>query len=318
VSRPSGDRSTVPVVEIREDVTPAFAWRLPGGSMDGVERRRGTVLLRLVHVGNEPVELRAAQPAPDHVVIAARSRDRTAAGVALGRWRASLGLDDDLSPFVARFRDDPLIGASVRRRPWLRVRRRPVAFEALAWAVTEQLIEYQRAVAIQRRIVRRWGREAPQWAFPGLRDLPSPAAVAALAPAELQACDLSAGRAVALIRVAREVAAGRIELDGEDVEPGWARLRAIPGVGEWTVEILALHGQGRLDQIPAGDLGYLKAVGRLLRQGDPHARAQELDVRAIFAAYDPWAGLAGHHLLMGTGAIPRPEGGRDAARRVAA
>ena len=55
--------------------------------------------------------------------------------------------------------------------------------------------------------------------------------------------------------------------------------------------MLALTGQGRLDQIPAGDLNLLKLVGRRLH-GDPHARATEDEVRECFAPYEPWAGLA--------------------------
>ena len=53
-------------------------------------------------------------------------------------------------------------------------------------------------------------------------------------------------------------------------EPDFARLLAIREIGPWTVEMLALHGLGRLDVVPAGDLGYLKLVGRLLT-GDPKA-----------------------------------------------
>ncbi len=71
--------------------------------------------------------------------------------------RFALGVDDDLRGFHERFRFDPLIGPSVRARPWLRVRRRPEPFEALAWAVCEQLIDFPRAAAIQRRIVFRLG-----------------------------------------------------------------------------------------------------------------------------------------------------------------
>jgi 3-methyladenine DNA glycosylase/8-oxoguanine DNA glycosylase len=62
--------------------------------------------------------------------------------------------------------------------------------------------------------------------------------------------------------------------------------------------MLALYGQGRHDQIPAGDLGFLKAVGRLRSGGDPRARATEDEVRAFFSRYDPWAGLAGLHFLL--------------------
>ena len=70
--------------------------------------------------------------------------------------RFALGVDDDLRPFYDRFRDDPLIGRSVRARPHLRASRRPEPFEALAWAICEQLIEFERAAAIERRIVARW------------------------------------------------------------------------------------------------------------------------------------------------------------------
>jgi 3-methyladenine DNA glycosylase/8-oxoguanine DNA glycosylase len=65
--------------------------------------------------------------------------------------------------------------------------------------------------------------------------------------------------------------------------------------------MLALTGQGRLDQLPAGDLAYLKLVGRLQSGGDPRARATEEEVMELFAPYAPWAGLAGLHALRAQG-----------------
>jgi 3-methyladenine DNA glycosylase/8-oxoguanine DNA glycosylase len=129
-----------------------------------------------------------------------------------------------------------------------------------------------------------------------LRDVPSAGALAGAAPARLQSFDLSESRARLLVRVAREVACGRVDLRDPDHERGWRRLRAIPGIGPWTVEMLALKGQGRHDQLPAGDLGLLKYVGRRLGGGDPRARADEDDVRAFFARYGPWQGLAVLHV----------------------
>jgi 3-methyladenine DNA glycosylase/8-oxoguanine DNA glycosylase len=61
--------------------------------------------------------------------------------------------------------------------------------------------------------------------------------------------------------------------------------------------MLALYGQGRHDQVPAGDLGLLKLVGRLLSRGDPRALASEQQVREFFAPYGEWAGLAAAHML---------------------
>lgn len=71
--------------------------------------------------------------------------------------------------------------------------------------------------------------------------------------------------------------------------------------------MLALTGQGRLDQLPAGDLAYLKLVGRRRSGGNPWARATEEEVVELFAPYEPWAGLAGLHALrsggLGAGAL---------------
>lgn len=121
------------------------------------------------------------------------------------------------------------------------------------------------------------------------------------APALLASFDLSESRALALIRAARDVAAGRVDLDGPDLECGWRRLARIRGIGSWTLQMLALTGQGRLDQLPAGDLAYLKLVGRLRSGGDPRARATEEEVMELFAPYAPWAGLAGLHALRSQG-----------------
>ena len=92
------------------------------------------------------------------------------------------------------------------------------------------------------------------------------------------------------------MAAGRADLSDPDHERAWRRLRAIPGIGSWTIEMLALYGQGRYDQLPAGDLGYLRVVGRIAT-GNPRARVTEDEVRAFFAPYEGWAGLAGAHVL---------------------
>ena len=261
-------------------------------------RRRGSVLERLLHYGEEPVVVRVAQTAPGAVLFGARAGTQEAAEHGIARMRFALGVDDDLSAFYKDFADDSHIGRSVRSRPWLRVRRRPEPFEALAWAICEQLIEFERAAAIQRRIVRAFGPRGESWdgGEGALRDVPSPTTLAGAAPARLESLDLSETRARLVVRVSREVASGRVNLHDPVHERAWARLYAIPGIGPWTVEMLALCGQGRHDQLPAGDLGLLKHVGRRLSGGDPRARATEEDVRSCFAPYGRWAGLAAVHL----------------------
>jgi DNA-3-methyladenine glycosylase II len=295
-------------VELRTEVRPPWPFRLPGNSADGLLRRRGGSVQRWLHVGEEPVHVAAIQPAPDRVVFGARAASAGAAEAGIARLRFATGVDDDLRPFHERFRDDPVIGRAVRANPWLRVRRRCHPWEALAAAITEQLIEFERAVAIQRRLIARLGRRC---AASGLRDAPAPERVAAQAPAWLASLDLAPKRALALRRCARDVAEGRIDLAAHDVR----RLRAIPEIGPWTVEMLGLHGHGRFDVIAAGDLGFLKLVGRV-RTGDPRARVDEEEARAFFAPYGEWRGLAGEYLRWAAprSLIPLPRA-RAARRR---
>ena len=280
-------------------MVPVGPYRMPRGGRDGVMRRSPDGgLSRLMQVRGEAAIVRA-WPRAGSVRICAEASSRETALTAVERMRFALGTDHDLGPFHRAFRRDRLLGPIVRRKPWLRPFRRPEPFEALAWAVSEQLIDGARAVAIQRGLVARHG---PRSSCRTLRDVPSADAVSRLAPAEVERCGMSPRRAITLVRAAREVASGRADLATH--EPAWRRLRTISGIGPWTIECLAYHGQGRDDQIPAGDLSYIKLVGRLAGLG---RRATEDEVREFFAPYAPFAALAGTYLVHGaiTGAFSR-------------
>jgi 3-methyladenine DNA glycosylase/8-oxoguanine DNA glycosylase len=114
-----------------------------------------------------------------------------------------------------------------------------------------------------------------------------------------------------MIRVAREVAAGRVDLD--EHEPAWQRLRAIREIGTWTVEKLALEGQGRDAMLPAGDRAYVKIVGRLAELG---RRATEDEVREFFAPYAPFEALAGTYVIAGRRGLLRDQPPRWASGRM--
>jgi 3-methyladenine DNA glycosylase/8-oxoguanine DNA glycosylase len=257
-------------------------------------RRRGSGLVRWLHFRDQPVITRA-WPGPDVIRIAADAPTKDAAEYGIERMRFVCGLDQDLSEFHTQFRNDPLLGRVIKRWPEIRPERKAEPFEALAFAITEQLIEGGRAYEIQRRLIRGWGRrsEDRQW-----RDAPTAEALAGAAPAELEGCDLAPKRAIAMRRVAIEVASGRIDLD--EHEPAWQRLRAIREIGTWTVEKLAFEGQGRDDMLPAGDLAYIKIVGRLAGLG---RRATEDEVREFFAPYAPFEALAGTYVIAGRRAL---------------
>jgi DNA-3-methyladenine glycosylase II len=262
------------------------------------------VASRLLHVDASPVLTRAweagkgrialrAEPLDPEAIAApgpgmgAPEREAGAADleVAVERMRFALAVDDDLTEFYRRFRADPLLGPLLRRRPHLRPRRRPWPWEALAWAVVKQLIESGRAARIQRRMVGRWGlRLGP--GREGLHDVPTAGLIAGRAPVELESLGLALKRAIALRSVAGQVARGRCDLAEAGAD---RRLLAVREIGPWTVQCLGLYGRGNPDSLPAGDLVYLKLVGRLARLG---RRATVEEVEEFYAPYAPFRGLA--------------------------
>lgn len=296
---------------VEVEVRPPSPYRLPRGSSDRTLRVRNGVVTRLLHVGGRPVLVRAWQPARDRVRFRAEAVDpalvrRPPIGLppcegparegeleqAIARMRPALWVDLDLGDFYRRFRRDPLVGPLIRRMPWFRPQGRPWPWEALAAAVVGQLIEADRAARIERRIAGRWGARLGEGRL-ALRDVPGPEAIAGRAPAELEQMDLAGKRAIALRLLARDVAARRCQIESPE---GDARLLAMPNIGPWTVQCLGLFGRNELDSLPAGDLGYIKLVGRLSGQG---RRATIPEVEEFYAPYEPYRGLVGALTLTG-------------------
>ncbi len=308
--------------------------RLVGGDL--VVRLRGPWLERLLVLDGQAMIVRVreggrgefvfgAEPldpalleGPGSGVLEPAGEEALAAGIA--RMRFSLGVDDDLGDFYAAFRQDPLLGKALGSRLHSRPLRRPVAWEALLWAITEQLIVYKSAARIQRQMIRRFGiRLAPGVSVhtadvdrrvphsprprhePVLATVPSPEAIAGAAPAELEACGLSARRSIAMVKFAKEVASGRV--NPED-PAGDRRLQAIPEIGPWTIACLALRGRGDADALLAGDLSQVKLVGYLEGLG---RLAEVEEVESFYEPYAPWRGLAGEYMAMAyAGALHGP------------
>ena len=179
------------------DVRPVGPYRLPPAGRDGLLRRRDGVFWRLLHDDDgQPVIVRA-WPVSGAVRFRAEAFSSESAAWGIERMRFVFGVDHSLAGFHTAFKRDALLGPIIRRSPWVRPLRRPEPFEALAWAITEQLIESERAEDIQRRMVWRWGRKGEH----GLRDAPTAVALAARAPAEFCAVDLAPRRAQAMVEV---------------------------------------------------------------------------------------------------------------------
>jgi len=123
----------------------------------------------------------------------------------------------------------------------------------------------------------------------GLTSLfPTASALAGLDPAALA---MPASRRAALIALVRALAGGELVLDpGADRDRARAQLLALPGIGPWTAETVAMRGLGDPDAFLPTDLGVAVAAGRLGLPTTPGA------LRARSRAWSPWRAYATQHL----------------------
>ena len=265
----------------------AFSARLAGDAT----RTFRDGLLRATLVVDARVERALAWQVPDgRVVLRAESE------AGLQRLRFVLAVDDDHTPFLRRFADDPLLGGAVRGLRGFRPLRVPTVAQALLRALCEQLIDSKTAWLLEKTIVR-----ATTPALDGLHAPPTTADFARLSPADLRGLGLHARRAAALVRICRSLDLERLrELPTDAVA---ARLERERGLGPWTAGLVCLLGLGRTERGLVGDLGLIKLCAAL------HGRlATAGDTAALLAPYGEWAGLASLYLLhgWGRGLVPVP------------
>jgi 3-methyladenine DNA glycosylase/8-oxoguanine DNA glycosylase len=244
--------------------------------------RDGTLTTTLLVDGR--IELASARQRPDGSVLLRAESER-----GIERMRFVLALDDDHSPFLERFADDPLLGEAIRRLRGLRPIRLGSVAHALLRALAGQLIDSRRAWSIEQRVIR-----ATTPVRDGLHAPPTASDFARLAPAELRALGLGARRGAALVRVCRSFDPERLhDLATDDAA---RRIERERGLGPWSSGIVCLHGLGRPQRGLTGDLGLVKLLSALRgRRVEPEETAE------LLAPYEGWAGLASVYLLTGAG-----------------
>jgi 3-methyladenine DNA glycosylase/8-oxoguanine DNA glycosylase len=266
-------------------VTPPWPSEPPrSAGPGGLVKLDGGVARRAMRIDGE-LTLAEAAWRDDHVLLRAHAGTEDAAGHALARMRFVLSLDDDLEPFHRAHRRDPVLGRVIKARPKLRVLRKPEPFEALAWAIIEQLIDTQRAGNIAWAFTRRHGTQHPlgPWVAPTPEQFANAAA--------LESAGLAPTQSRTLATIARAVATGQLDPDADDQR----RLAAIPGVGEWTIAHLNLFGRGRYDVPLAKDVGMRNAYSRLA--GVRTGSVTEEEFETVLDRFKPWQGLAAMYMV---------------------
>ncbi|MFB9314123.1 AlkA N-terminal domain-containing protein [Nocardioides plantarum] len=202
--------------------------------------------------------------------------------------RARRLLDADCDPLAVgdHFAGDPIIGPLARRTPGLRLPGQVDGAETAIRTVIGQQVSVTGARTVTGRIVAAHGRPVAT-GVPGLTHLfPTSAALAAADPETLP---MPRARGRALVGLAGALGSGDISLDrGTERDAVRAALVALPGIGPWTADYVAMRALAHPDVFLPTDLGVRNALRGLGH--DPVAALDRLD------DWSPWRSYALMHL----------------------
>lgn len=178
----------------------------------------------------------------------------------------------------------PELAGAAGRWPGLRVPGAWDHFEVAVRAILGQQISVKGATTLAGRLVQQFG-EPLATVSPALTHLfPGPERLAA---AELERIGLPRARAETIRALARAVHEGGELLElAADLEQALVRLRALPGVGDWTAQYIAMRALREPDAFPAGDLVLRKALASGAEPAPVHK------VRMQAEAWRPWRAYA--------------------------
>jgi AraC family transcriptional regulator of adaptative response / DNA-3-methyladenine glycosylase II len=212
----------------------------------------------------------------------------------VARLRRVFDLIADPEVIGAHLSEDSRLAPLVAARPGLRVAGAWDGFELAVRALLGQQITVAGAATLAGRLVAAYGKplaggvEGLSHVFPGPERL---------ADADLSSLGLTRARAAALGSLARAVVADpQIFGPRQSLDAAVLKLRALPGIGEWTAQYIAMREMREPDAFPAADIGLMRAMadrqGRRPSPGALLARAER---------WRPWRAYAAQHLWASEG-----------------
>ena len=267
-------------------------------------------------IGPVPTALRVAirlDGRPEIIEVRERGRQFEAIGPAplsaaklrkIAAWLVNADLD--LRAFYQIGAAHPIMGPVASALCGLKPLRPASLFEMLVIAITEQQLSLAAAFHIRQRLVERFGsRLGGIWLFP------TPASLAEAPLSALKACGLSGRKAEYVAALAGDVAARRLDLAAlKAISDAEARdiLARQRGLGDWSIDYILARGLGRLDSLPAGDVGLRRVVGRYFAGG---SRLSPEELQRALAPFAPFRSLAAYYLAVHARLFPQPQFVKD-------
>lgn len=286
------DAGMVGALSLRLPVRAPFAYEgmfghLAASAVPGVEEVRDGTYRRTLRLpsGTGIVSL---TPHPDHVRCRIVLDDFRDLASAIARCRRLLDLDADPEAVVDALSADERLAALIAKAPGQRIPRTVDEAELAIRVVLGQQVSVKAARTHAARLVTAYGRTLDD-AGGGLTHVfPSVQELIDADPAHLA---MPASRRRSLLGLIRALADGDVVLDpGCDWGRARADLLALPGIGPWTAEVIAMRGLGDPDAFPATDLGVLAAARGL---GLPEAPRELI---AHSGRWRPWRAYVTQHL----------------------
>ena len=280
------------VMSLRLPVRTPFAYEgvfghLAATALPGVEEvREGSYrrTLRLPH-GSGIVGL---TPHPDHVQCRLSVEDFRDLPAAIARCRRLLDLDADPEAIVDALGAEEALATVVSKAPGQRIPRTVDEHELALRVVLGQQVSTAAARTHAARLAGAYGRPIDDpggsltHVFPAATDLTD------IDPQHLA---LPKARQRTILAMIEAMNAGALTLDpGCDWDRARAALLALPGVGPWTAEMIAMRGLGDPDAFPVTDLGVAAAARRLGLPAEPKPLA------ALSERWRPWRSYVTQHL----------------------
>lgn len=284
-------------IVVRLPYKPPYDWDaiigfLGGRAIEGVERVEPRRYARTLSIGGRTGVVVVTPRDDDALSAEIRFPDLRALPAVIARVRRVFDLSADPVLIGTHLGQDPALAPLVAARPGLRAPGAWDGFELAVRAILGQQITVSAARRLAVRLVDAYGEPLadPFAASLGLsRVFPRPER---LVGEDIAALGMPRARGAALEGLARAVTAdGTIFAPRADLETAIASLKALPGVGEWTAQYIALRELREPDAFPQGDVALQRAL--------PHPDGARPTADALLArseTWRPWRAYAAQHL----------------------
>ncbi|WP_101925095.1 MULTISPECIES: DNA-3-methyladenine glycosylase 2 family protein [Luteimonas] len=293
---------------------------LRGRALPGIERVEDDHYTRVIGTADAPGWLRVGawpaargEPPPHALRLELHGCPPSRLQDAVQRVRRMFDLDADPDTITAHLAQDARLAPLLRARPGLRLPSGWDGFEIAVRAVVGQQVSVAAARTLTARLSQRFGGPLPDaFVAQGFAHLfPTPAA---LVDADFDGLGLIGSRIATIRGIAAALLDGRVDFDrARTLDDIVARWVALPGIGPWTAQYIALRALGHPDAFPAEDLVLQKTLPT------DGSRLTAKALRAHAEAWRPWRGYAVFHLWREASATtaPRPIDSRPPRARKA-